>query len=255
VRLIAADVAAAVVLGWLDATQPRLLTAWHVLMTGNGACFVDRWPEPRSALLQSGTNYALLGAHDAIDAQWLNAQVVGFLEAGDTFAPLLRDLRPAPFEWPRVNLLQTAVRDAPQVAAEVRRLTAADAHHVWALSPESNWIANTWGGAPGLAASGVAFGAFVDGRLASAACSFFIAERFEDIGVITEATFRGRGLSAACGAALCADIRARGRTPSWSTSPDNAASLRVAEKLGFTLDHHDRMWVLGRSAPRRADYP
>jgi RimJ/RimL family protein N-acetyltransferase len=255
VRLVAPGLAAALLRDWLDPAQPRLLTAWHVLMTGKGACFVNQWPEPRSALLQCGSNYALLGAPDAISAQWLSAQVVGFLEAGDAFESLLRALRPEPFEWPRVNLLQTAVRDAPPAAAEVRRLAAADAHQLWALSPESSWVTSTWGGPPGLAASGLAFGAFVDGRLASVACSFFIAERFEDIGVITEATLRGRGFSAACAAALCADIRARGRTPSWSTSPDNAASLRVAEKLGFTLDHHDRMWVIGRSARRPADYP
>jgi RimJ/RimL family protein N-acetyltransferase len=141
------------------------------------------------------------------------------------------------------------------LAVTFSNYAADDAHHLWALMPPSLWIANTWGGPPGLAASGYAYGAFVDGQLASVACSFGLADGFEDIGVITEPAFRGRGLSPACAAALCADIRARGRLPSWSTSPDNAASLRVAEKLGFSLHHHDRLWVIGRSVPQSAVYP
>ena len=241
--------------GWLDAAQPKLLTAWHVLMTGKGAVFVDQWPEARAALVATGSNYALLGDPTAIRADELRQWVSGFLEAADAFTSRLRSLEPRPYEWPRVNLLQTTVREPSTVGAEVRRLVLKDAPQVAALKVESNWIADTWGGAPGLAASGFAYGAFVDGHLASVACTFFVAERFEDIGVITETAFRGRGLSPACAAGLCADIRTRGRIPSWSTSPDNTASLRVAEKLGFTLGHHDRMWVVGRSVPPPAVYP
>jgi RimJ/RimL family protein N-acetyltransferase len=106
-----------------------------------------------------------------------------------------------------------------------------------------------------MAASGMAFGAFVDGRLASVACPFFITERFEDLGVVTEPEFRGRGLSPACAAAVCADVRARGRQPSWTTSPDNTQSLRVAQKLGFVEHHRDVLWVVGRQVPKPADLP
>ena len=72
---------------------------------------------------------------------------------------------------------------------------------------------------------------------------------YEDIGVVTERDYRGQGLSAACAAALCDDIRARGRRPSWSTAPENHASLRVAEKLGFVVQRHDRLLVVGQNVP------
>jgi predicted GNAT family acetyltransferase len=84
----------------------------------------------------------------------------------------------------------------------------------------------------------------VDGRLVAVACSFFVGERFEDIGVVTESTHRGLGLSTACAAALCGDIRSRGRRPSWTTSTDNRPSLRVADKLGFVVQRHDRLLLV-----------
>jgi RimJ/RimL family protein N-acetyltransferase len=33
------------------------------------------------------------------------------------------------------------------------------------------------------------------------------------------------------------------------TSPDNLASIRVAEKLGFTLQRTDALYVVGREIP------
>ncbi|MBW0123768.1 GNAT family N-acetyltransferase, partial [Pseudonocardia oceani] len=45
--------------------------------------------------------------------------------------------------------------------------------------------------------------------------------------------FRGRGLSTACAAAVVHDVRARGRVPTWTTSPPNRASRAVAARLGF----------------------
>jgi RimJ/RimL family protein N-acetyltransferase len=247
---------AATLRGWLAADQPRLLAAWHVLTTGNGAWLVDRWPAPRAALAASGTNYALLGDPDALDPGELGGHISGFVEALPEHASLLRRVNSQVTEWPRINQIQTATRPQPaSPGPEVRRLGAADAHHVWALMPLSSWISGCWSGPSGLAASEMAYGAFVDGRLVSVACPFFVAERFEDIGVVTEPGYRGRGLSPACAAAVCADVRARGRLPSWTTSPDNGQSLRVAEKLGFVEHHRDVLWVFGRQAPKPPALP
>jgi len=69
---------------------------------------------------------------------------------------------------------------------------------------------------------------------------------------VTEPQFRGGGLSTACAAALCEDIRARSHQPSWATSPDNLASIRVAEKLGFTLQRRDVLYVVGIPIPELA---
>lgn len=70
--------------------------------------------------------------------------------------------------------------------------------------------------------------------------------------MVTEPEFRGLGLSVACAGALCEEIRARGRIPSWTTSPDNLASKRVAEKLGFTWQRNDYLYVVGIDVPEPA---
>jgi predicted GNAT family acetyltransferase len=112
-----------------------------------------------------------------------------------------------------------------------------------------------WGGPNGLASSGFAWGAFVAGQLVSVACTGFLGETYEDIGIVTEPGFRGLGLSPICVLALCSDIRARGHQPSWSTSPDNLASVRVAEKCGFVRQRDDLLYVVGVSIPEPARRP
>jgi RimJ/RimL family protein N-acetyltransferase len=64
--------------------------------------------------------------------------------------------------------------------------------------------------------------------------------------VVTAPAFRGRGLSPRCAEAAIADIRARGKTPTWTTWPANASSLRVAEKLGFRRAYEDHAWIAGQ---------
>ena len=67
--------------------------------------------------------------------------------------------------------------------------------------------------------------------------------------MVTEAAHRGRGLSTACAAAVVADIRARGRRPSWTTSPDNAGSRAVAARLGFVPVRDDVLYAVGVPVP------
>jgi hypothetical protein len=234
---------------WFGPERPGPLVAQHVALTGNGAILADRWPEPRAALAATADNLALAGDPAALAPADLQG-VAGFLDAPQGFAPLLRASFPDMALWDRViYALDGPPRLAPVVGAEVRRLAAGDAHQLWALSRESAWVAKTWGGPQGLAASGMAWGGFAGGRLAAVACTFFAGRSYEEIGVATEPGYRGRGLSAACAAGLCGDIIARERRPSWTTSPDNAASMRVAEKLGFTLRRRDVLYVVGIPIP------
>lgn len=233
------------------AAQPNTL-----VLTGHGACFVDRWPDPRALLVETAGNYTLLGDAHALSPADLKPHVKGFVETTGAFVPLLRQAFPDVQTWPRVIFAQT---EAPQQEAQqpvatagyaLRRLEPSDARHLTGLTPASAWISKTWRGPQGLAASGHAWGAFVAGQLASVACTFFLGESYEEIGVVTEPEFRKMGLSAACARALCRDTWARGHRPSWTTSPDNAASVRVAEKLGFTWQRDDLLYVVGTSIPQ-----
>lgn len=241
---------------WFLPDRPSQQVALHVIQTGNGTCYADRWPDPRAILMESGGNYALIGDPAALAPDDLQPLVKGFVDAPAHFEPLLRATFADMIVWPRIVFELTP---PPQYTlphgALVRRLNQADADHLHGLNLDIAWIAKTWGGPDGLAASGYAWGAFVEERLVAVACTFFVGNRYEEIGVVTEAAFRGLGLSGACAGALCEDIQRRGRRPSWSTSPDNIASLRVAEKLGFVLDRHDRLHVIGIPIPESAEPP
>jgi RimJ/RimL family protein N-acetyltransferase len=233
--------------------RPGPQVGMHVIQTGNGACFVDRWPDPQAILVNSGGNYSLMGDPAALKPYDLEGKIAGFVEAPEPFLPLLQDAFPDLQVWDRIIL---ALDEMPQYTVPqgyvVRPVGLADIHHLWGLSPDVAWIGKTWGGPPGLASSGHCWGAFAHNRLASVACSFFLGDPYEDIGVATEPEFRGLGLSVACSGALSEEIQSRKRRPSWTTSPENAASIRVAERLGFTVHRHDQLYVINQPVPEPA---
>jgi predicted GNAT family acetyltransferase len=178
------------------------------------------------------------------------------VEADPAFVPLLRAAFSDLKTWPRVGFAQQEVRG--MVTANdysVRRFASTDTRLLQSLDPGLTWISNTWGGPHGLAGSGFGWGAFVAGQLASVACTFFFGAAYEDIGIVTEPQCRGLGLAWACAGALCDDVRARGHRPSWTTSPDNSASLRVAEKLGFIVQRDDVLYITGVEIPTPAPPP
>src|SRR5579871_2658701 len=236
---------------WFLPERPGPLVAAHVLETGHGVCYADRWPGPRAVFFQTGDNYVLAGEPAVLSPEDARQRVTGFIDCPRRFDEVLLEAFPSMVLWNRIVLeLDT---EAPafrlRTPATLTPLGAEHAGDIETLDPELAWIHNTWDGASGLAASGKAWGAVVDGRLVSVACSFFVAESFEDIGIITEPAYRGRSLAVVCAAALCRDIQSRGKTPSWTTSPENQASRRVAEKLGFTFQRNDRLLITSMELP------
>lgn len=236
---------------WFETERPGPLVASHVLLTGHGTAHVDRWPEPRVLIAETAGNQVLVGDPEALTVDDIQEHVHGFVDAPALFEHRLRVVHPDLHIWPREMFAQTDPAPPSTIAAlaDVRRLGPLDRAALTGLSSDLAWIHKTWGGAAGLAESGVGWGAFVGGRLVSVACSFFVGFKYEDIGVITEPAHQGRGLSTACAAALIGDIQARGRRASWTTSPDNAASHRVAHKLGLRPARTDRLYVVGIDLP------
>jgi len=238
--------------GWFKPERPGPLIGMHVLNTGRGQCFVDRWPEPRAVLAVTPDNFALRGDPAAVAAETLGGLVRGFVEAEAAWVKVLRQFDPGLHKWPRVVYAldkPVAPRLKKPKRAQMRRLEAKDTAALAGLCEESRWVSKTWGGPAGLAESGLGWGAWLDGRLAAVACVFFQGDEYEDFGVATEPAYRGLGLSTACTAALCADTFRRGRKPSWNTSLDNAASQRVAEKMGFRVVREDCLYVVGMKVP------
>jgi RimJ/RimL family protein N-acetyltransferase len=226
--------------------RPGPMIFEHVARTGHGQVRVDRWPDPRVVVAALPGNLALRGAPDRLPPDALDG-AAGFVEAPPDWLPALRAVDPATGVWDRRVAVLPARAVVP--APDVRLLTPADAPAFAALDADSAWIAETWGGPAGLLAAGVARGVLVEGRVAALAVPFYVGGSHEDIGVVTEPAYRRRGLSTACAAALVADIRARGRVPTWTTSPDNTGSLAVAARLGFVHERDDVLYALRTSVP------
>jgi len=242
-----------------EAPGPDAVAA-HMVATGYGRAWVDRCPQARVLAVEVADNYLIRGDAEAASRSGLEEIVHGFVDAPPAFEPVLRSIADRFAAWDRVMLADQCSGAAssglglpavpePPPGCDLRRLRSEDAGALAALDPDLTWIAKTWGGPSGLAGSGMAWGAFVGGRLASVACTFFQGRRHEDIGVVTEPEFRRRGLSHAASARLCLDIHARGRRPTWTTTPDNKGSLEVANRLGFQEVRRGVMYLVGIDPP------
>lgn len=81
---------------------------------------------------------------------------------------------------------------------------------------------------------GIVAAAIVAGGIVSIAHTYSQTDLHADIGVSTLEKWQGKGFAAAAASLVAQQIQARGKVPVWSCGEDNAASLRVAQKLGFT---------------------
>lgn len=238
---------------WFVPERPGPLTHPHLVATGVGRCRVDRLADPRLVHSEVSGNHALRGDPDVVEEAFVAAgragELTGFVEAPAPFLPALRAVDPDVGVWDRIVAALPDTADAVGPPVPVRRLGAGDAGALAALDPALVWISDTWGGPAGLAAAGRAWAAFDGAALASVAVPFWVGEAHEDIGVVTEAAHRGRGLSTACAAAVVADIRARGHRPTWTTSPDNTGSRAVADRLGFVRVREDVLYAVRTPIP------
>jgi len=238
---------------WFTPERPGPLVFEHVARTGHGRVRVDRWPDPRVVVAELPGNISLRGDPEHLSSGDL-AELTGFVDAPPEWLPALRASDPGAAPWDRLIAVLPSSAPAPP-GPDVRLLTTDDAPALAGLSTDSSWIAETWGGVPGMLAAGVARGVLVDGKVAAIAVPFYVGGTYEDIGVITEPDHRRRGLSTACAGALIADIRARGHVPTWSTSPDNAGSRGVAARLGFVHERDDVLYALRTPIPRSQEGP
>ena len=81
---------------------------------------------------------------------------------------------------------------------------------------------------------GIAAGAVVDNNIVAIAHTYAETNLHTDIGVSTVEQWREKGFATAVASLVAQEIQARGKVPVWSCGEDNTASLRVAQKLGFT---------------------
>lgn len=80
-------------------------------------------------------------------------------------------------------------------------------------------------------------GAFVDGMLVSctdAPGMPYLEDEVQEIGINTLPEYRGKGYASAACRKCLREILQHGKAPQWSAPIENAASRRLAEKVGFT---------------------
>jgi L-amino acid N-acyltransferase YncA len=113
----------------------------------------------------------------------------------------------------------------------VRRLTMADLELLRSAPLELR--AGLWPGPRQLLTEGIVACAVVSDEIVATALTAACSERYADIGVYTREGVRGRGYATAAASLVARAVQEGGRTPVWSAGAHNAASLRVAQKVGF----------------------
>ncbi|MGW2651952.1 GNAT family N-acetyltransferase [Streptomyces sp. NPDC001393] len=224
---------------WFPTGSPGVATIGeHVLATGIGRWWGDRPVQPSAVAVSCAGHAVLRGSPEELTPDVLAPLAGNRVEAPARFLPALGAAFDRLTPWERmIWTLQAAPQPAgiPR-AMNVRRLDATDADAVRALGTDASWLSASWGGPRGLAASGHAWAA-VDrtGRIQAVACTYFRGTHYEDVAVHTAPGRTRHHLALACVNALCVDIRARGRIPSWNCSVHNRASRLLAWNAGFRL--------------------
>ena len=91
---------------------------------------------------------------------------------------------------------------------------------------------------------GFGFAVLEGTRAVSVVSSYIVHKGEAEVDISTDKEYRRRGLASAVCARFLLECISRGITPSWDAQ--NAESVKLAEKLGFTLDHAYDACVLAR---------
>ena len=229
---------------WFAPERPGPLVHQHLVRTGFGRCRVDRRHDPRIVLAQVSDNYALRGHPDRRHpADWTMSRGSSRRRR---VAAGLQAAGPRGDEWLRLIAVLPAASVPTPRGHQVRRIGPAYAPALSGYDPDGAWI-DTWGGRAGAGHRGCRARGLVAGRLVSTgAVPPRRRARRHPRG--HRAAHRGQGLSTAC-AARSSPIRRRGLIPTWTTSPDNAASRAVAARLGFVRHREDVLYTVRMPIP------
>ncbi|WP_346911770.1 GNAT family N-acetyltransferase [uncultured Roseibium sp.] len=174
------------------------------------------------------------------------------LEDGETDVYLLQradialpDTLTAPMTAPGVQMIKRRAGAVLPTMEGIIRLTEADIPEMRALvdlTKPGPFRARTF-------ELGEFWGIRIDGRLAAMAGERLKLPGFTEVsGVCSHPDFRGKGLAAALSDFVASRIEARGEIPFLHAYANNAAAIRLYEKLGFELRCEVNVAVLEKSA-------
>jgi hypothetical protein len=209
-------------------------------------------------LLRRGLCSAYIGDEPAEAAIVQNQTLQGDVYAFGVSPDAIRELLDVATGWRRVNapkpvsrLLGAAVEqqtglnmkyetvvyhtlNSPVVGyrdTAVHRLTPQDSHLLTAAPPQLQ--VGAFGDMNTLLGEGVMACAIVDGDVVTIAYTAAITERHAEISVMTLEPWRGRAFATSAASLVAEEVQRVGLVPVWTTTDDDFASIRIAEKLGF----------------------
>jgi RimJ/RimL family protein N-acetyltransferase len=103
-----------------------------------------------------------------------------------------------------------------------------------ACSEIREWSRSFFGTPQTLLSEGIVACALRGNRIISVAHTASRTIHYSDIGVFTLKEFRGQGLATSAASLVAKKVHADGQVPVWSAGVHNTASLRVAQKTGFS---------------------
>jgi GNAT superfamily N-acetyltransferase len=165
-------------------------------------------------LLSDGLAFALPTLFRGIDLKESHSLFYSFIGAA-----------PQPAPAPRLDSVDFSLIDGDLLA----RPGLANMEEV---RGEIRWM---WPSEEQFLSSGFGYAAHTVDRILCWCTAEYVSRDRCGIGITTDPGFEGRGLATATAARFVAESLRRGIVPHWECVRDNLASVRVAEKVGFTL--------------------
>jgi len=117
-----------------------------------------------------------------------------------------------------------------------------DSTQIVQLPELSGEINLTWGNPEAFVAHGRGFCLLHEGELVSACLSVFASEVADEISISTNEPHRRQGWGAVVAAAYIENCLAGGRYPNWECWWENEPSMKLAQKLGYTMSRDYPVW-------------
>lgn len=210
---------------------------------------IPRWVEARSLLLSGECEiFGLTDAHDislavrdpstgsvvvigrpsrpAIEDAVREIMHDGSLIAAPELAPLLVDVLPG---WRRTRAILHVLRERTRLPAPAANVEFLDAGTIERLPISTQLRRELRIGAE----DSPIVAAFVNGQPVSFCYAGSVTESLWDVSIDTLPEHRRRGYAGLCAAQMIRHMATSGKEPVWGAVEENAASWRLAEKIGF----------------------
>lgn len=235
---------------------------WSCLQGHMGETWADRAEAPRAALVIIGDFFFLAGDASAPGAAELTGYIPGnfsaecalFVPQNEAWAGKIE----AVYGSRAVPGVRYAIKKEPGIFRREQLEAYRDAlprgyvlrdmdESVYALAKKEAWsqdLVSQFPTARDYVRRGLGVAALYGDTLAAGASSYTVYDEGIEIEIDTKREHRRKGLALACGAALILRCLDRGLYPSWDAA--NLASVALAEKLGYHLDHEYRYYEVSR---------